>query len=58
MYYVNASEEIRLYGHLGMQGAVNSAYTYRLLEKEGGTLLQLSHTASGVIEWFLCLLLY
>jgi hypothetical protein len=33
-----------------MQGAVNSAYTYRLLEKEGGTLLQLSHTASGVIQ--------
>jgi DNA-binding transcriptional ArsR family regulator/uncharacterized protein YndB with AHSA1/START domain len=50
VYYVNAPEEIRLYGHLGMQGAVNSAYTYRLFEKEGGTLLQLSHTASGVIQ--------
>ncbi|MFT4415448.1 SRPBCC domain-containing protein [Fredinandcohnia humi] len=50
VYYVNAPEEIRLYGHLGMQGAVNSAYTYRLHEKEGGTLLQLSHTASGVIQ--------
>jgi DNA-binding transcriptional ArsR family regulator len=50
VYYVNAPEEIRLFGHLGMQGAVNSAYTYRLLEKEGGTLLQLSHTASGVIQ--------
>ena len=50
VYYVNAPEEIRLHGHLGMQGAVNSAYTYRLLEKEGGTLLQLSHTASGVIH--------
>ncbi|WP_404324016.1 helix-turn-helix domain-containing protein [Cytobacillus firmus] len=50
VYYVNAPEEIRLHGHLGMQGAVNSAYTYRLLEKEGGTLLQLSHTASGVIQ--------
>ncbi|MBM6617896.1 SRPBCC domain-containing protein [Bacillus suaedaesalsae] len=50
VYYVNAPEEIRLFGHLGMQGAVNSAYTYRLLEKNGGTLLQLSHTASGVIQ--------
>ncbi|PLT27933.1 SRPBCC domain-containing protein [Peribacillus deserti] len=50
VYFVNAPEEIRLYGHLGMQGAVNSAYTYRLLEKEGGTLLQLSHTASGMIQ--------
>ena len=50
VYYVNAPEEIRLYGHLGMQGAVNSAYTYRLLEKEGGTVLQLSHAASGIIQ--------
>ncbi|KKI90844.1 ArsR family transcriptional regulator [Bacillus sp. SA1-12] len=50
VYYVNAPEEIRLYGHLGMQGAVNSAYTYRLHEKEGGTLLQLSHSASGIIQ--------
>jgi DNA-binding transcriptional ArsR family regulator/uncharacterized protein YndB with AHSA1/START domain len=50
VYYVNAPEEIRLQGHLGMQGAVNSSYTYRLLEREGATLLQLSHTASGVIE--------
>ncbi|MGG1676983.1 SRPBCC domain-containing protein [Neobacillus sp. NRS-1170] len=50
VYYVNAPEEIRLHGHLGMQGAVNSSYTYRLLEKDGGTLLQLSHTASGVLR--------
>jgi DNA-binding transcriptional ArsR family regulator/uncharacterized protein YndB with AHSA1/START domain len=50
VYFVNAPEEIRLFGHLGMQGAVNSAYTYRLQEKEGGTVLQLSHTASGVIQ--------
>jgi DNA-binding transcriptional ArsR family regulator/uncharacterized protein YndB with AHSA1/START domain len=50
VYFVNAPEEIRLFGHLGMQGAVNSAYTYRLQEKDGGTLLQLSHTASGVIQ--------
>jgi DNA-binding transcriptional ArsR family regulator/uncharacterized protein YndB with AHSA1/START domain len=50
VYYVNAPAEIRLFGHLGMQGAVNSAYTYRLLENDGGTVLQLSHTASGVIQ--------
>jgi DNA-binding transcriptional ArsR family regulator/uncharacterized protein YndB with AHSA1/START domain len=50
VYYVNAPEEIRLHGHLGMQGAVNSSYTYRLLDKDGATLLQLSHTASGMIE--------
>lgn len=53
VYYVHSPTEIRLFGHLGMQGAINSAYTYRLLEKDGGTLLQLSHTASGVIyeQW-------
>lgn len=50
VYYVNAPQEIRLIGHLGMKGAVHSAYTYRLFEKEGGTLLQLSHTASGIIQ--------
>ena len=47
---MNAPVEIRLQGHLGMQGAVNSAYTYRLIQKEEGTLLQLSHTASGIIQ--------
>ncbi|MFC7062567.1 SRPBCC domain-containing protein [Halobacillus seohaensis] len=50
VYYVNAPEEIRLYGHLGMQGAVNSSYTYRLIEQDGGTLFQLSHSASGIIQ--------
>lgn len=50
VYFVNAPEEIRLQGHLGMQGAVNSSYTYRLIEKDGGTLLQLSHSASGIIR--------
>jgi DNA-binding transcriptional ArsR family regulator/uncharacterized protein YndB with AHSA1/START domain len=50
VYYVNAPEEIRIQGHLGMQGAVNSAYTYRLIEEDGITTIQLSHTASGVIE--------
>lgn len=50
VYFVNAPEEIRLIGHLGMQGAVNSSYTYRLSETDGATKLQLSHSASGVIE--------
>lgn len=50
VYYVNAPEEIRIHGHLGMQGAVNSSYTYRLEEKDGATVLRLSHTASGIIE--------
>jgi DNA-binding transcriptional ArsR family regulator/uncharacterized protein YndB with AHSA1/START domain len=50
VYFVNAPTEIRLNGHLGMQGAVNSAYTYRFIEKEGGTLLQLSHSASGILR--------
>ena len=50
VYYVNAPEEIRLQGHLGMRGAVNSSYTYKLIDKDEGTLLQLSHTASGIIQ--------
>jgi len=50
VYYVNAPEEIRVQGHLGMQGAVNSAYTYKLIDKDGGTVLQLSHTATGVLQ--------
>ncbi|WP_404331670.1 SRPBCC domain-containing protein [Mesobacillus maritimus] len=50
VYFVNAPEEIRLHGHLGMQGAVNSAYTYRLTEKGESTLLQLSHSASGILQ--------
>lgn len=50
VYFVNAPEEIRLHGHLGMKGAVNSSYTYRLNEVDGVTSLQLSHTASGIIE--------
>jgi DNA-binding transcriptional ArsR family regulator len=50
VYYINAPQELRLIGHLGMQGAVHSAYTYRLLEQDGGTLLQLSHLATGIIQ--------
>lgn len=50
VYYVNAPEEIRLQGHLGMYGAVNSAYTYKLIKKDDSTLLQLSHHASGILQ--------
>jgi DNA-binding transcriptional ArsR family regulator/uncharacterized protein YndB with AHSA1/START domain len=50
VYYVNAPEEIRLQGHLGMKGAVNSSYIYQLEEKGEATVLKLSHTASGYIE--------
>ncbi|KIL37119.1 hypothetical protein SD71_03945 [Cohnella kolymensis] len=50
VYYVNAPEEIRLQGHLGMKGAVNSSYIYQLEERGSQTVLKLSHTASGYIE--------
>lgn len=51
--YVKAPEEIRMNGLLGMRGAVNSAYTYRLEEKGEDTVLKLSHHAYGLIdpEW-------
>ncbi|WP_377887781.1 helix-turn-helix domain-containing protein [Alkalihalobacillus sp. R86527] len=54
--YINAPYEIRLNGLLGMQGAVNSAYSYKLREEgeEGEeTTLSLSHHASGLLdpEW-------
>jgi DNA-binding transcriptional ArsR family regulator/uncharacterized protein YndB with AHSA1/START domain len=50
IYYIKFPEEIRLNGHLGMRGAVNSCYTYVLEEREGATILKLSHTASGLID--------
>lgn len=50
VYYVNAPEEIRLQGHLGMRGAVNSSYIYRLEKQGDHTVLKLTHTASGYIE--------
>ncbi|MGP4078563.1 SRPBCC domain-containing protein [Pseudalkalibacillus sp. R45] len=51
--YVNAPEEIRLNGLLGMRGAVNSAYAYTLEENGDETILKLSHHASGLLdpEW-------
>ncbi|MCA0986763.1 helix-turn-helix domain-containing protein [Guptibacillus algicola] len=51
--YINAPCEIRLNGLLGMQGAVNSAYSYKLREEGGETILSLSHHASGLLdpEW-------
>ncbi|WP_139489073.1 helix-turn-helix domain-containing protein [Brevibacillus dissolubilis] len=50
VYYIHAPVEIRLQGHLGMKGAVNSSYIYQLEEKGDATVLKLSHTASGYIE--------
>jgi DNA-binding transcriptional ArsR family regulator len=48
--YVKAYEEIRLNGLLGMRGAVNSAYSFKLEEKGNSTLLKLSHTAAGLLD--------
>jgi hypothetical protein len=36
-------------GVLGMSGAVTSAYKYKLEEKDGSTVLKLSHLASGIL---------
>ncbi|WP_335869582.1 SRPBCC domain-containing protein [Bacillus sp. 2205SS5-2] len=51
--YLKENEEIRLNGVLGMHGAVNSAYTYRLKENGDSTVLYLSHHAAGLLnpEW-------
>ncbi|WP_270180017.1 helix-turn-helix domain-containing protein [Alkalihalobacillus sp. CinArs1] len=51
--FINAPYEIRLNGLLGMQGAVNSAYSYKLREEDGETVIALSHHASGLLdpEW-------
>jgi DNA-binding transcriptional ArsR family regulator/uncharacterized protein YndB with AHSA1/START domain len=48
--YVKASEEIRLNGLLGMRGAVNSAYSFKLEDKGNSTLLKLSHSAAGLLD--------
>jgi uncharacterized protein YndB with AHSA1/START domain len=48
--YIKENEEIRLNGLLGMKGAVNSAYTYKLEEKGSGMVLKLSHHAVGLLE--------
>jgi DNA-binding transcriptional ArsR family regulator/uncharacterized protein YndB with AHSA1/START domain len=51
--FINAPAEIRLNGLLGMQGAVNSAYSYQLEERNSQTVLKLSHDAVGLLdpEW-------
>ncbi|MCA0984581.1 helix-turn-helix domain-containing protein [Halobacillus yeomjeoni] len=51
--YVNAPYELRFQGLLGMNTAVNGAYSYSLEEKDSKTILTLSHDVSGLIdpEW-------
>ncbi|MFC0524214.1 helix-turn-helix domain-containing protein [Pontibacillus salicampi] len=53
VYFVKDNEEIRLQGLLGMTGAVNSAYTFKLEPKGNHTVLKLSHHAVGLLdpEW-------
>ncbi|WCK52557.1 metalloregulator ArsR/SmtB family transcription factor [Aneurinibacillus sp. Ricciae_BoGa-3] len=48
--YFKKPVEIRLIGLLGMTGAVNSHYSYKLEEKGSSTLLRLSHDAVGLLE--------
>ncbi|WLD91775.1 metalloregulator ArsR/SmtB family transcription factor [Alkalihalobacillus sp. AL-G] len=51
--YIKENEEIRLNGLLGMKGAVNSHYTYKLEEHGSSTVLKLTHDAVGLLdpEW-------
>jgi DNA-binding transcriptional ArsR family regulator/uncharacterized protein YndB with AHSA1/START domain len=48
--YFRENEEIRLNGHLGMSGAVNSYYSYKLSGEGNKTVLQLSHHTVGILE--------
>lgn len=48
--FLHAPYEIRLNGLLGMTGAVNSAYSYKLKEAGNETVLSLSHHASGLLD--------
>ena len=48
--YFKAPEILRLSGPLGMDTAVNSTYTYELMEAGGETTLKLLHQASGFID--------
>ncbi|MDM5316171.1 metalloregulator ArsR/SmtB family transcription factor [Fictibacillus sp. b24] len=48
--YFKRNDEIRLNGLLGMSGAVNSSYSYKLIEDGDKTILQLSHQAVGILE--------
>ncbi|NBI30418.1 SRPBCC domain-containing protein [Chengkuizengella marina] len=47
---INPPEEIRLSGLLGMEGAVNSSYSFKLEEKGSSTVLKLSHHAVGLLN--------
>ena len=51
--YYKENEEIRLQGLLGMQGAVNSHYGYKLENNGKVTTVKLSHSAVGLLdpEW-------
>ncbi|SEQ16495.1 helix-turn-helix domain-containing protein [Piscibacillus halophilus] len=51
--YVKENQELRLNGLLGMKGAVDSAYSYKLEEDGEYTILKLSHHAVGLLdpEW-------
>ncbi|PUB16727.1 helix-turn-helix domain-containing protein [Paenisporosarcina sp. OV554] len=48
--YYKENEEIRLQGLLGMQGAVNSHYGYRLESNGESTTVKLSHSAVGLLD--------
>ena len=48
--YYKEHEEIRLQGLLGMQGAVNSHYSYRLESHGEATTVKLSHSAVGLLD--------
>jgi DNA-binding transcriptional ArsR family regulator/uncharacterized protein YndB with AHSA1/START domain len=48
--FFKKNEEIRLHGLLGMSGAVNSHYSYKLSEEGDKTVLKLSHHAAGILE--------
>jgi DNA-binding transcriptional ArsR family regulator/uncharacterized protein YndB with AHSA1/START domain len=48
--YIKENEEIRLNGLLGMKGAVNSFYSYKLENDGYSTVLKLTHEAVGLIE--------
>lgn len=51
IYYLQAPQEIRLSGPLGMQGAINSHYTYVLEEVDiSTTILKLSHHTTGLLH--------
>jgi DNA-binding transcriptional ArsR family regulator len=48
--YLKENEEIRLNGLLGMSGAVNSFYSYKLSGENNKTILKLSHQVTGILE--------